>query len=84
MRQGTKQNKQNKLNVVDPKAEVTTEILATSIRDIAASMRKINDGPLNRRAIVVLLRDSTGTAVSMTQIDLVLRCLTDLERRYCK
>lgn len=60
---------------------VKPELLATSIRDIARGFARVESSGLNRRALTVLLKDSTG--VSMNDIDRVLNALRGLEKNYC-
>jgi hypothetical protein len=66
----------------NPAEAVPIEILATAVTEIARAFKKINEGPLKRKALLVLLKDSSG--VPMNQITRVLDSLTDLERNYCK
>lgn len=66
----------------DPDKPVTTEILAQAIVDIAAAMKRIDQGRLTRRALTVLLKDQTG--VPMGTIDAIFNALASLERTYLK
>jgi len=59
-----------------------TEIIAQAIIDIAAGMKKINEGRLGRHALIVLIKDRSG--VSQTNIKLVLDAITDLKRAYIR
>jgi hypothetical protein len=75
--------KNEKLKVIqDPKDPVKAEIIATSIRDVAAGMRAINASSLNKRAMLVLLKDATN--IPMSEIDRLLSAMTNLERLYLK
>jgi hypothetical protein len=75
--------KQSRTKVVQPDDEpVPTEVLATAILEISEGMMKINSGKLNRRALLVLLKDASG--VSMSDIDKVLNHLEDLGKTYLK
>ncbi len=60
--------------------DLPTEVLASSIVAISASMKKLETSGLNRRALVCLLKGSTG--VPMIHIDRVLNGLADLARMY--
>lgn len=72
-----------KVKVVQDKDEtVTTEIIATAIRDISGSIKAIRSGRLKESAVVVLLNHSTG--VPMVKIKAVLNGIEDLERTYLK
>lgn len=63
---------------------IEKEILAESIVRISDAFRKLQASGLNRRAIVVLLRDRCGSRVSMTEIETVLDALSELKQRYCR
>lgn len=66
----------------DEQQPVPTEVLAESIVAIAAGMKKIRAGRLGERALVVLLKDSTG--VAQYEIKKVLDGLESLEATYLK
>lgn len=68
--------------VKQPEKPIPTEVLADSIKAIAEGMRKMNASSLSRRGLLVLLKDYSG--VSMNEIDRVLDCLSQLDKRYCK
>ena len=61
---------------------IPTEVLADSIVAISAGMRKIRQGRLGDRAILVLLKDATG--VPQYTIKKVLDGLESLEATYLK
>ena len=58
------------------------EIIAESIAELAAGMRRLRAGRLNERAVIALLRASCG--VPTKQIELVLGALDSLGERYLK
>ena len=62
--------------------EIPTEILASSIVAIAAGMKKIREGKLNNRALVLLIHDASG--VGKPDIRNVLDTLESLETLYCR
>lgn len=62
--------------------EIPTEILATSIVAIAAGMKKIREGRLNSKALVLLIHDASG--VGKPDIRNVLDTLEKLEALYCR
>jgi len=60
----------------------TVEVIAKSIIDIAEAMQRIENTPLNRRALVVLIKDQTG--LPQRDINLVLNSITDLKKDFIK
>ena len=64
---------------IDP---VPVEVLATSIRSIGISMRRIEASGLERRALALLLADSSR--LSMSVVLQVLKALETLERDYVR
>ena len=58
------------------------EVIAQSIVDIAAGMKRLNAGRLNRNALVLLLHHASR--VGMRDIERVLEGLDSLERLYLK
>lgn len=60
----------------------TLETIAEEIRSLSERMRKFNDGPLKRRAVVILLKDITG--LNQGQINAVLDGLEALEDHFLK
>lgn len=67
--------------IQDPnKPEIPAEIVAQSIESIAVGMRKMMATRLNKRAVMLLIRDSCG--LSITEIEKVLSSLENLDRRY--
>jgi hypothetical protein len=65
-----------------PEDEVATEILATSIRDIAEGVRRIRRGGLNDRALILLIQDASG--VPMRACRTVIKALEQLDQLYLK
>lgn len=66
----------------DPEKEIPVEILAKSISDIAKGMKQISESRLSKRALMLLIRDSSN--VSLGEIERVLKSLDSLERVYLK
>jgi hypothetical protein len=65
-------------------AEVPAEVLAQSIVDISRGMKMLTAGPLNERALLLLIQDAAGgeSHVSLQIIKSVLGAVGDLERLY--
>lgn len=63
-------------------AEIATEIIAGAIVELSAAMKRINEGRLTRKALVVLLAHSTG--LGHNTIQTVLVGLESLEQNYVK
>jgi hypothetical protein len=65
-------------------AEVPTAVLAQSILDISRGMKMLVAGPLNERALLLLIQDAAGgkSHVSLQIIKSVLGAVGDLERLY--
>lgn len=74
--------KKQKVVVVQPEHPVKREILAEAIIRISDSIRKLCDGGINRKAVTVLLKHSTG--LTMGQIENVLDSIIDLKAMYCR
>ena len=70
-----------KIEVEQSEPEIPTKILAESIVQISADMKKLRASGLNRKAIVVLLKHSTG--IPMVDIDKVIDALAELRATYC-
>ena len=62
--------------------EIQTEILADAIVELSKHMQAIFSGRLNKRAILVLLRASSG--LPMCDIEKVLNSLATLQVQYTK
>lgn len=71
-----KQDKQN---------EIPVEVLAKSIVEVADAAKKLLSSKLSKRAICVLIKDSmSGPGVTMKDIQVVLDCAANLDKRYIK
>lgn len=64
------------------KPEVPAEVLAQSIETIAIGFRKLSATRLNRRGLMLLIKDASG--VGMSEIELVLSAVENLDKRYLK
>lgn len=62
--------------VQDPENEVTQEILAQAIADVAEAAKKLTNGPLEARAIHLLIKDKCN--VGIPDIRRVLEAAADL------
>ncbi len=64
--------------------EVATEVMADAIVSLSDAVKKLLDGPLNRRAVVVLIQDAMGgrNAVSRDGIEAVLDSAASLKEKY--
>ena len=58
------------------------KILAVTIERVSEAMGRLIKSGLNRRAIVVLVRDTSGVGIS--EIERVLDALEGLAKRYCR
>ena len=67
---------------LDPVNPETPEIIAASIIEIAASMKKLNDSRLTRKAILVLVCADTGIGKGI--VNTVLESLAGLEHTYVR
>lgn len=75
-----------KVIVVQPapiKDRVPLEILATNIRDIAASLKKLDQCGLERRVIELLVQDC-NRGIPMSHVQAILTSLPQLEARFLK
>lgn len=63
-----------------PGAEVPTEIIASSIKNISDGVRKIQGGRLNRKALLILLSHASGC--SQKDCDAVVNAMGRLENIY--
>ena len=64
--------------------EVETEVLAKAITDIAEAAQTLLSGPLTKRAIFLLIRDSTTPPVALATIEAVLEAAADLKKRFVR
>lgn len=67
-----------------PEELVPVEILARQIGQLATAAKRLEQGPLTRRCIVVLLKDMLGNKVSKEAIESVIDALPNLERTYVR
>lgn len=75
----------SKLKVVQPalpEPEIATEVLAQSIVEIAAAMKRMNETRLTRHAIVTLIAARSG--LGHGKIEVVLNNLDELESYWLK
>jgi len=77
------------VKVVQGEEPMPVEILADHIKAIADGMRKIRNGPLNEKALLLLIQNAApslrhGQRVSATEIRAVLEGIASLERAYLK
>lgn len=66
----------------DEKNPEPMEIIAGAIIQVSRGFKKINEGPLNQRVVVLLIKDITG--LSIADIERVLNAAASLERKYIK
>jgi hypothetical protein len=65
--------------------EIPVEILAKAIVEVAEAAKKLQNSRLSKRAICLLIKDSmTGTGIPMKDIQTVLDCAANLDKRYIK
>lgn len=68
-----------------PDQTKTVDEIAAEIKSLSDGIKKLNNGPMKRRAVLVLLRDSiSGKPMSLNEIDRVLDAAADLHRYYLK
>lgn len=58
----------------------TTERIAENLSALADSVKKLINGPLNRKTLLVLLANSSG--LKQMQVDSVLTALENLKRNH--
>lgn len=70
----------------DPEDRVSSDVLASSIREIAKALRELSEGPLNEKAIAVLVCNAIpeGYHISMKSVERVLEAAYSLESKYIK
>lgn len=79
MSKKTQQTVTIKKDVQNPEPMV---VIAKAIIDVARGFKKINEGPLNQRVVILLIKDLTGLAIA--DIERVLNAAASLERKYIK
>jgi hypothetical protein len=76
--------------VQNPENEIPLEVLATSIKDISEGIRKLNAGPLNEKALLLLIqhaaptRNRMGQRYGIGEIKDILEGMENLEKTYLK
>lgn len=71
------------IKVIQPEINpVPVEVLAASIKQIAASMKSIESTRMNRRCLIALIHDNSR--VGKREIEIVLNNLCELERTWLK
>lgn len=73
----------------NPADQVPVEVLATSIKGISDGIAKLRAGPLNEKALILLIQHAApyigyGKNVTAKQIKAVLDGMESLEREYLK
>lgn len=63
-------------------APIERVVLAAAIRDIGEAARRLKSSGLNRKAVVLLLADSSKC--SRSAVNAVLDAMEQLERDYCR
>lgn len=75
--------KNKKVKIIqDEKTPVPADVLATDILKMSAAIKKLNEGQLNEKAVLVLLANSTG--LTQRVIKTVLDGINDLAKDYTK
>lgn len=60
------------------------ETIAKGITEVSDAFIKINEGPLTRRAIVLLIKDTSSTPLNHTQINAVLDAAAGLKDQFVR
>lgn len=63
---------------------VPTEVLAQEIQNISSGVRKLRQGRLNDRALLLLIQNSVPCSISIKTIRYVLDSIESLEQTYLK
>lgn len=63
---------------------VPVEVLAASIVSISEGVKKLLAGPLNDRALHLLIQHAAPTVLTIREIKSVLQGLVDLQKTYVK
>lgn len=63
---------------------VPTEVLAQEIQNISSGIRKLRQGRLNDRALLLLIQNSVPGSISIKTIRDVLDSIESLEQTYLK
>lgn len=70
--------------VVNPLKPESLEIMADHIKQVSQAFKQLNNGPVTRRVILLLLKDSITPAMSIADIEQVLVAAERLSTRYVK
>lgn len=73
----------------DPDDEVTTEILASSIREISEGIKKLRQGPINEKGLLILIHHACKSSYgspkpTQAEIRKVLDGVENLEKTYLR
>jgi hypothetical protein len=82
-RRGGAANAIRSVNVIEG-AGVSTEILASAIVNIADGVKKLRDGPLNDRALFVLIQDACPRTIGLDKIRMVFDAIGDLRKKFVR
>lgn len=66
----------------DEKAPEPMEVIAASIIEVANGFKRLNECRLNKRVIILLIKDLTG--LPMSDIEKVLNAAQQLEKQFIK
>lgn len=70
--------------VQDPGDEVPREVLAKAVVEVADAAKRLLNGPLTKRAVIVLVQDACKGQVSRAVVEVVLDAASDLKRLYVR
>ena len=78
-----------KVSQAEDQKEVPVEVIAQSIEAISVGIKKLRAGPLNDKALILLIQHATpllsyGKRVGTTEIKAVLTGIESLEKTYLK
>lgn len=75
-----------RVQVVQPDEPIPTEILAASIVRVSEAAKKLLDGGLTKRALIVLIKDYVGqqSGIGTRDIEAILDALPRLKGYYVK
>lgn len=68
----------------DPKKQIMVEALADQIKGISEAMAKLRSGPINDRALILLIQDACPEKVSQATIRQVMDATELLSSTYLK
>jgi len=67
-----------------PEESVSGEILAKAIIDVSTAAKKLLDGPLTKRAIVILIQDAVPHNIGLYEVEAVLEAAAGLKEHFIK